>query len=432
LNNSWAQEIWRFAGIITLAAVIGLLFGIVPWSLLLAVLVYLGWHLKNLYLMRQWLQGRRGGFPDVSGVWEDIFNQLYRLQKRNRRRKKKLAAMVKSFRESTDAMPDAAIVLDSSLVIESWNKSAASLLGLRHPYDNGQPITNLIRHPDFIRFIMREDFSENLQMVSPQNESVMLSLRIVPYGNKQKLLLVRDITRIHMLEQMRQDFIANVSHELRTPLTVISGYLETLIDDDDESLEAYKGLMGSMQSQTHRMQNIVSDLLLLSRLETDKSEHLGQPVDVPALIEMIREDALALSSGKHSITVEADRDLWLRGNRDELLSAFSNLVYNAVQYTPENGAIRIEWSTDNTGAHFSVTDTGDGIPAQHIPRLTERFYRVDVGRSRDKGGTGLGLAIVKHVLNHHKGYLYITSELGKGSTFRCNFPKVRVVQREVA
>lgn len=420
-------------GLGLLGLILGIVLENVAWTLFIVLSLYFAWHLRNLYQLNKWLQGKRSGMPGhVGGLWSDIYYHLYRLQQRNRKRKKRLANMLNRFRESTDALPDAAVILNDENIIESWNRAATGLLQLKSPQDIHKPITNLLRNPDFIQYLRHGDFDDRLLMPSPVDENVMLSLRIVPYGKKQRLLVVRDITRLHMLEQVRRDFIANVSHELRTPLTVVSGYLETLIDEDDEWVRKNRALLLSMQQQTTRMQNIVVDLLLLSRLETDTSQHIRQSVDVPAMLEMIREDAMVLSGGRHEISTEIEHALWLRGNREELMSAFSNLVYNAVKYTPQGGSIAIRWYADEMGAHLEVIDTGEGIPPQHIPRLTERFYRVDVGRSRDSGGTGLGLAIVKHVLNRHQASLHIESELEKGSTFRCDFPSDLIQQKEVA
>jgi two-component system phosphate regulon sensor histidine kinase PhoR len=328
------------------------------------------------------------------------------------------------------------VVLGAANDIEWWNDAATRVLGLRYPQDTGQPITNLVRHPDFHQLLEGEDFSRTAQFPAPSRDNVMLAVSIIPYGNNQRLMVARDITRLHLLEQMRRDFIANVSHELRTPLTVIMGYVETLQDGDDECARQWARELQAMQQQSSRMQHIVSDLLLLSRLETDQGRREEQEVDVPAMLEMLREDALVLSQGKHTIALEAERALWLKGSRNELRSAFSNLIYNAVRYTPDGGPIDIRWYRDDAGAHFEVQDTGIGVAPQHIPRLTERFYRVDVGRSREMGGTGLGLAIVKHVLMRHDAELRVESEVGKGSTFAFDFPPalvdVRVPERERA
>jgi len=433
MKDSWSSEVWRIIGLFVMGLLVGITFKQVAWTLFIFTASYLAWHLRNLYNLDQWLQGKRKGIPEViDGAWANVYYHLYRMQQRNRRRKKRLATMVSRFRESTNALPDAAVVLDPMGNIENWNKTAGKLLRLKNPQDLQQPITNLIRHPDFIRYLNDENFTKAFRMPSPHDENVILSLQIVPYGNNQRLLMVRDITHLYRLEQMRQDFIANVSHELRTPLTVIAGYLETMLDDNDEWVIENKSSFESMLQQSKRMQSIVSDLLLLSRLETEQKTHERKEIDVAAILEMIRSDAMALSKGKHKIELEYDRTVNLQANREEIISAFSNLVYNAVKYTPEGGEILIRWFMGEKGAHFEVKDNGPGIAPQHLPRLTERFYRVDAGRSRASGGTGLGLAIVKHVLNRHGTNLKIESQLNKGSTFSCIFPMRNVVQRKIA
>lgn len=412
-----------------IALPLGLATGHLAAALLIATLIYLVYHLYQLRNLERWLQSKASGTPDVQGVWGDIYYQLYRLQRRNRKRKKKLAAMLSRFRESTAAMPDATVVLNQDGLIEWWNEAAGKVFGLKQSQDIGQPITNLVRHPDLLRYLEAGNFSEALTIPSPVDDRATVSLRIVPYGNNQRLLVARDITRLQLLEQMRRDFIANVSHELRTPLTVISGYLETIRDSEDACTREWGDSLDAMQQQASRMQQIVTDLLLLSRLETEGEQSDSHPIDVPALLNMLREDAEVLSKGSHSIELDADPGLWLLGSRGELRSAFSNLIYNAVRYTPAGGAVAIRWYADDQGAHFSVQDTGIGIAAQHIPRLTERFYRVDVGRSREAGGTGLGLAIVKHVLMRHDARLSVESTPGKGSTFGCHFKSEEIVRQ---
>ncbi len=432
MGSSWSTEIWRLVGLMLLGLLIGAAIGNVAWTLFFIISIYLIWHLRNLYRLDQWLQGKRAGIPHaVEGAWADVYHHLYRLQQRNRRRKKRLASMVNRFRESTNALPDAAVVLDVNGNIENWNKTAAKLLKLRKQ-DAHRPITNLMRQPQFIQYLNSDEYTNNLQLPSPFNEDVQLSIRVVPYGKNQRLLMVRDISRLHKLEQMRQDFIANVSHELRTPLTVISGYLESMLEDDEDWVRENEGSFKAMLQQSMRMQNIVADLLLLSRLETEEKTNKKQTVDVPAMLKMTKEDGESLSHGRHTITLDSDPQLCLRANSEELVSVFSNLIYNAVKYTPQGGDINIRWYADEQGAHFEVQDTGVGIAPQHIARLTERFYRVDVGRSRATGGTGLGLAIVKHVLGRHDATLEIDSEVDKGSTFRCHFPSSLIMEREVA
>lgn len=428
MPNSWSTEVWRLAGIVFGCLIAGLIFGHLAIFLLLAISAYLGWHLWQLRRMERWLrEGKKLNPPNASGIWGEVYYQLYRLHLRNRKRKRKLADILTRFQESTAAMPDATVVLRETAEIEWWNDAATQLLGLRSPQDVGQRIDNLLRYPVLSQFLASGDFNERIEVASPVDERVMLAIQVIQYGNNQRLFVARDITRLHQLEQIRRDFVANVSHELRSPLTVMVGYLETLLEQGGDT-QSWRHSLQVMQQQALRMQEIVTDLLLLSRLEADRKVSQEDEVSMPALIFAIREEALALGiEKKQTIIVDADMSLWLRGNEGELRSAVSNLVFNAVQYTPSNGHIYIDWRRDEDYLRLSVKDTGIGIAGQHLPRLTERFYRVDSGRSRESGGTGLGLAIVKHVLHCHEAQLQIESEIGMGSTFSCLFPASKAI-----
>jgi len=301
------------------------------------------------------------------------------------------------------------------------------LLGLGSPQDIGHPIQDLRRAPEFGRYLSAGRYEEALSIPSPRTEGVVLSIRVVPYGEERRLLLARDVTRVNRLEQMRRDFVANVSHELRSPLTVIRGYVETLVDNPDEVPEQWRRPLQQIDQQTTRMCRIVDDLLQLSRLESNPKAAGHTPVAVASMLETIRDDARGLSGEDLKIHIEADPKVQLAGEYNELYSAFSNLVFNAVQYTPVLKNIYLRWYGDAAGAHLEVEDQGVGIDPEHLPRLTERFYRVDRARSRAVGGTGLGLAIVKHVLMRHDARLQISSVPGEGSTFTCDFPRERVV-----
>jgi two-component system phosphate regulon sensor histidine kinase PhoR len=339
--------------------------------------------------------------------------------------------MLARFQESTSAMPDATLVLNAENEIEWFNKAAIMLLGLNKVQDVGQRIDNLVRTPAFVNYLMRGNFRRPLEMFSPENRDISLSINIVGYGKNNKLMIVRDVTRLHQLENMRRDFVANVSHELKTPLTVINGYLENLMDAGDENTSQWYGVLDQMHQQSERMAQIVNDLLLLSRLETDDDSQSRDPVAVPALIAAIVDDLNSLIKEKQqTVEVDCDLNLWLQGNEKELYSAFSNLIVNAVKYTPEKGKITLRWQLKAGQPYFEVMDSGIGIAPEHIPRLTERFYRVDKGRSRDQGGTGLGLAIVKHVMIRHNAKLMISSEPGKGSSFRCAFSPERLLMKQ--
>lgn len=331
------------------------------------------------------------------------------------------------FRQAAAASPDAAVILRGDGEIAWINAAATRLLGLRYPQDLGQMVVNLIRSPEFARYIGEGRYEEPLHMPSPVDESTKLLVRVVPYGGDRRLMMVRDVTRLHRLEQMRKDFVANVSHELRSPLTVIVGYLETL-NDDDATPEHLRRPLTQMAKQADRMCLIVEDLLRLSRIENQPGGAPKTSIPVAEMLERIRIDAAKLGDGMHRIRVDANPRIRLLGEYNELYSAFSNLVFNAVQYTPKGGEIFITWAAGTPdGAKLEVRDTGVGIEPHHVPRLTERFYRIDKARSREIGGTGLGLAIVKHVLVRHDAVLDVHSVPGRGSTFSCVFPSSRIL-----
>lgn len=428
MSKLLAGEITRYLGIVILAITIGLLVEQVFACLFLATLFLFILQWRRIIELVRWLDSSRSGdLPEFEGVWGEVFNQLYRMQQRNKKQKQNLAAALTRFQQVSSALPDGAILLYPNNEIEWCNEAAKRLLGIRLPHDVGQQITNLLRNPEFAAYLYEGEYDEPLEMVSPQDDSINLSLRIVPYGKDQKLILARDMTQVLRLEQTRKDFVANVSHELRTPLTVLSGYLEVLDENDDSRLTPWKSGIHAMRQQTARMQNIVEDLLLLSKLESRSLKNADAPVNVGALLREIRDEAQLLSGGKqHQIELDIRTAATIEGNFHELHSAISNVVSNAVRYTPDKGKITIAYHTDENGAHVSVTDTGIGIASHDIPRLTERFYRADTARSRATGGTGLGLAIVKHVLNRHDAHITISSQIGQGSTFTLHFPPQRV------
>ena len=425
MSRSWWSLLRRQALILLGAAWAGWLAGHPLGALLLATLGCLTWQMWKLRQLERWLRERRdGGSVPFSGlVWADIGAHVARLRRQSRKRKRKLSRLLKQFQQATAALPDAAVVLSEDDRMLWCNGAAHTLLGLSPNRDIGLPITHLMRHPGFVAFLTQRRQRDSVEFPSPVDDDVLLSARVVPYGKKQRLLLAADITRVRQLEQMRRDFVANVSHELRTPLTVISGYLETLLDSESPALTAWRQPLSGMQQQSRRMLHIVEDLLMLARLETQRERPPRKPVPVPVLLTDIAGDAIALSGEQgHRIEVDADPALWLLGCEKELRSAFSNLAFNAVRHTPAGGRIQIRWFADASGLHLVVEDNGEGIAPQHLPRLTERFYRVNRDRSRGSGGTGLGLSIVKHVLHNHGGQLRITSELGVGSVFICDFP----------
>ena len=428
MSNPWLEEAWRTLSIALVSLIVGWWFGEILLALLVGLGVYAGWHMRQIYRLERWLRyGKHFHPPEAHGIWEEIFQEIYRLQQRNRKRKRKLGTMLNRFQQATAAMPDATIVLEGER-LDWWNAAAETLLGLHYPRDVGQHVGNLIRNPEFTARLQSENFATPIQMTSPVDPGLTLSVRFIPYGKNQRLVVARDITRLQQLERVRSDFVANVSHELRTPLTVLAGYLETLLDEPVEmAAEPTRRTLDAMRVQSDRMRGIVEDLLTLSRLENQPAPKDLAPVPVAGLLAQIREDAQRLSGDQqHKVTLEADAGLWLHGSEAELRSLFSNLAFNAVRYTPAGGVVVLRWYADAAGAHFAVRDTGIGIAAHHIPRLTERFYRIDAGRSRGNGGTGLGLAIVKHVLARHDASLHIESKPGQGSLFRCDFPPARV------
>lgn len=427
--NPWPRLL-RINGALVVAALLaGWLSGHLLVVLLGVAVAMLAWHLRNLVRLEHWLRVDRKLDPPLSrGIWGEVFDGLYRLNKRHRQRYKKLRDLLRRYRESAKAMPDATVVLRKDYRIEWWNDAATRLLGLRWPADEGQRITNIYRHPEFVDFMAgMEREGGSITLPAPVDEAIGLEIRLVPYGKKQYLMLARDISHLLRLETMRRDFVANVSHELRTPLTVIYGVAETL-EEELATQPELAGSAGLLRQQSERMKQLVDDLLLLSRLETGSRVAVdAPPVAVERLLAQLVDEARLLSGeAGHAIHLEADADWAVRGAESELRSAFANLIVNAVKYTPPGSRIDVRWRADAEGGTFSVSDDGPGIAGHHLDRLTERFYRVDDGRSPQRGGTGLGLAIVKHVLARHGGELSIDSALGRGSTFRCHLPAERL------
>jgi len=434
LKNVWVNEFWRIFWLVGMASLIGLFFGKVLLLLCLVLFSIIIWYLYNLRSFVIWFEkGKKFSPPSSIGIFGDLFNGLYRLQKQQRSRYKRIVNLLSRFKESTKAMPDGIIILQESGEIEWWNDAAVKLINLDYPKDVGQRITNLLRHPVFIRYYNLEDKSSKIKLPSPFDDQKIISIRIVPYGNKQQLFMIRDVTMIQRVEQMQRDFVANISHELRTPITVMSGFLEEFEQNPPEDKMQLQHYVKLMQGQSTRMRNLVDDLMILSRLENDTGEQQHEIVSVPFILHSLKEQAILYSNDKkHNFTFSIDEDIYLRCDAKAIDSAFSNLIFNAINYSPAGSDIQVNWSQDETGAHFTVTDSGIGIPAQHIPRLTERFYRVDLDRSRDSGGSGLGLAIVHNVLLRHEATLHISSELGLGSTFKCNFAKRLIADKSDA
>lgn len=433
-SYSGYRLISRLVIYLTLCLIVGLLFGEVLLFLLLGSLCLLLWHYRQLSRLNFWLWHDRSLTPpNGSGSWEAVFNGIYRLQGKNRKRVSQLAFLLGRFRQGAEALPDAAVVLDSDNNILWCNKLAQLLLGFVWPQDNGQRIDNLIRHPDFSAYLKNKDYHEPLELASPQSDRHILEIRIMAYGSGQQLLIARDITRVRQLEGMRKEFVANVSHELKTPLTVLQGYLEmmqSMAEPDSPNVRA----MDQMLQQTTRMRSMVEQLLALSRIEDASDVDLEVKVSMSQMMDILRDEALALAQDQYEVSFYCEPGLDLYGNELLVRSACSNLISNAIRYTEPGGNIEISWRKVASGGLFSVKDNGEGVAPQHIGRLTERFYRVDSARSRQSGGTGLGLAIAKHALSHHQSELNIMSQLGKGSTFSFVIPAnlVEFTKQELA
>jgi two-component system, OmpR family, phosphate regulon sensor histidine kinase PhoR len=431
----------KFWGRPLLAAAVVSIVALVLWPILGATEAAAAWavglllvllhHVANLSRLHRWLENPSwASLPEGSGEWEEIFAGLARLLRRRTQIESRLSAALERFQQAGAALPEGVIVLDDSDRIEWCNPRAEVYFGLSSQRDRGQQITYLMRMPQFQEYLETRNYREPLLLrLSRNDQELTLSVQLVPYGDHEKLLLSRDITRWERMETTRRDFVANVSHELRTPLTVLGGFLETLSDMPQPDPGMLRRSLQLMSEQATRMQRLVEDLLTLSKLESAQNPLREDFVDLPELARALVRDAQALSSGRHRFSLRLENEAGLKGSAEELRSALSNLISNAVRYTPESGEIEVSWSTRNGEPVFAVRDTGIGIESHHIPRLTERFYRVDRSRSRASGGTGLGLAIVKHVLSRHQARLDIESEPGKGSTFSVVFPAARSLPR---
>lgn len=397
-------------------------------SLWFCTSAYLGRHLFFANRLLRWLRsGKSSQVPHGDGVWEEIYYLIFRIRRRNKQRKKQLLKVLDRFRTATAALPDATVLLGFRNQIDWFNDSAASLLGLRRT-DIGQQISNLVRSPSFSRYLTGHE-QGTMSMPSPLDDARELEVRIVPYGEGgTRLLVARDVTQLKMMERVRSDFVANVSHELRTPITVLRGYIEACSEGGADFPENYRKIFRRIEEQTSRMQNLIDGLLVLTRLESSRQNSIQNPVNIRKLLRSVCEEAEFLSEEGPRLELVLESSAEVLGVEQELRSAFSNLVINAVKYTPADGRVTVRWYEDPPGkVRLDVEDTGPGIPAEHLSRLTERFYRVDGEGLRNKSGSGLGLAIVKHVLSRHDASLQISSTVGRGSRFSCCFPESRVI-----
>lgn len=426
-GNLW-REIWILTGI-ALASL--LLAEITEYPFLIAALgfgFYILLNMRNLVQLNRWLVNKREDVPDAGGLWGEVLDRIRALTRDTEKREDRLTEMLKRFQNASAATPDAMLIVSRRHEIEWANASSERLFGIATPRDAGRRLVNFVRYPSFIQYLERGEYTDALELASPAQPERSMSVRIIPFGSNQKLIIGRDTTHLAQLEQMRRNFVANISHELRTPLTVLTGFLETLKDMDKPAGADLNKHFKTMYEQAQRMSRLVDDLLTLSKLETTPATVHEESVDIAALLLPLKETAELLSGEqRHRISLDADRNLHLLGNEDELRSAFSNLINNAVRYTPGGGDIHLVWKREDGRPVFSVIDSGAGIPQQHLPHLTERFYRVDTARSRDTGGTGLGLSIVKHILLRHDARLVVDSQIGRGSSFRCVFPPARAL-----
>jgi len=426
LPYRWTSQLGALTGLLAGALLLGLWFGGTGWWVAGALALYVGDTLRHLYALDRVLDGhKRVPLFETRGFWAELLARVDKLRAKARNRKKKYHRLLREVRESTGALSDGGIILNADREILWFNPAAARLLGLKAATDIGNRIDNLVRHPGFAAYLAAPK-AEGIAVPSPKVDGGWLTVQVIPYGRDQSLAIIRDITHEMQLERTRRDFVANASHELRSPLTVISGYIDTL-SEDPEMPAAWHAPVAEMQRQAERMTRILRDLIELTRLESSESNAPRDFVDVVAMLKPIVAEFQG--RGGPSVTLETHTDAALLGRESELHSIFYNLVNNAARFTPPAGSVRIVWRPEDGGAAFDVIDTGIGIPEEQIPRVTERFYRVDPGRSRASGGTGLGLAIVKHALQRHDGKLTISSREGEGSTFSCHFPRERVVFR---
>ncbi|MDH3978161.1 MAG: phosphate regulon sensor histidine kinase PhoR [Gammaproteobacteria bacterium] len=427
MSNVWLAALGRHAAAVIIGALVGALYGRPLAGIFIAILGLLIWHLFNLFQLERWMEtGNLSEMPAGNGVWARVFARAKYLDQRSSANRKKFRRLVKELRASTKAFPDGGILLNENREIVTYNKAARQLLQLKRKRDRGQRIDNFIRHPAFVAYLDESErgVQEALEIPAPIGGK-WLSCRLMPYGPGQSLLFITDITHAKKLEAMRTDFVANASHELRSPLTVITGYLDAM-GHDEECPEVWAAPISDMREQAQRMSRLVSDLLQLSQLESASPTPLDKTVDIAAMLTSSKKEILAHSQHTGDVELALSSNARLLGEEAEIQSVVSNLLSNAVRYSPDEGRIRISWDVDDSGGHLSVADAGIGISAEDIPRLTERFYRTDAGRARQQGGTGLGLAIVKYALKRHDADLEVISELGQGSRFICHFSPERI------
>ncbi|MEJ2793364.1 phosphate regulon sensor histidine kinase PhoR [Iodobacter sp. LRB] len=425
----WLRSLIHYLTVAVFSASIGAIFGLTygmatAIGLLSCSVLY---HLVNLGRLHRWVEDSRvDNVPSGILLWQEVFDRVYNQVRLQSKIKERLTNTLDRFTNASEALPDGVVILDEHDRIEWCNRSAAQHMAINRVSDVWQVISNIVRHPSLREYLRSQDFAHPLVLHTHRPQEQVLSVQLVPFDSSRKLLLSRDITQLDRVQTVHRDFVANVSHELRTPLTVVGGFIETMIDMPDTDPETRGQHLQLMYDQTQRMQRLVDDLLTLSRLESGQQMR-EEEVDVPQLMRLLAAEAEGLSQGRHIVTIGQLDSIRLIGNHDELHSAFGNLVSNAIRYTPNGGEITLSWNLSFEHGLFSVKDSGIGISPEHLPRLTERFYRVDRGRSRSTGGTGLGLAIVKHIIQRHQAQLLVQSKSGEGSVFSVKFPPQRLI-----
>lgn len=421
LAGSWRAELRKLLLVLAASGLLGWATGYTLEMLCLGLFILTGIWLWQLWLMRRWLEDPNQAPPESAGIWGLVYDTIYGLQRENRETRGRLQSTVDYLRSSFASMRDGVLILTQSGAIEWSNDAAQSLLGLDYPRDRGQPVLNLLRWPVFHEYFLKGDFQQPLQLPSASNSRQILQVEITTFAGGDFLLFFRDVTRVVQMEQMRRDFVGNVSHELRTPLTVFKGYLDTLSSSELFEDPRFKKAAGQMDQQVQRMENLLIDLLWLSRIETVSEDRETNPVDMVAMLEELREE-LASSHPERLLVLELETREKILGNYRELRSAVSNLVLNALKYSGDEEPVRVSWVREEDTLVLHVADSGVGIEERHLSRITERFYRVDESRNARTGGTGLGLAIVKHVAVSHRAELTIESEPRRGSRFSLHFP----------
>jgi len=433
VRNYFASEV-ALIFYITLGAMgLGILFGFPLTGTILGLLAYVGWSLLQIYRLDQWIAaGKKAHPPEVRGIFGYFLDESIRQKKEHKRENKKLKAALVRQKDLMEGVRDAAILVDAVGHIQWFNRQARQMFKLKPSEDTGIPLLHLIREPSFVAYLNKDKFVEPITLKHPPQTEKWIEASVTKYKNGDRIILIRDVTRLRRLENMRRDFIANLSHELRTPLTVLRGYLETL-QLNPKTDEKLKRIYDQMEGQSIRMANLLKDLTTLSRLENIEQSRQPMPIEICALIDRIVKDAQGLAEyNHHKITTEFEQPFLVNAVDSELYSAFSNLVFNAVRHTPGETQIKISCARSKSGLRVVIEDDGPGIDERHLPHLTERFYRVDSSRNSDTGGTGLGLAIVKHALASQGGRLNIKSTLGVGSKFSCLFPADQLIEPETS